>query len=73
MLSSGGRIKDLPNAQNLLENVIYNFGFKSQRLDQICFAVESTFLEWHVSQKLAFLKHLITYTWIQNIHTEVNI
>ena len=48
--------------KNLLENVIYNFGFKSQRLDQICFAVESTFLEWHVSQKLAFLKHLITYT-----------
>ena len=30
MLSSGGRIKDLPNARNLLENVIYNFGLKIQ-------------------------------------------
>ena len=67
MLSSGGRIKDLPNARNLLENVIYNFGFKIQLLDQICFAMESTFLERHVRQKLAFLTHLIAYTWIQNI------
>ena len=27
-----------PNAQNLLENIIYNFGFKIQPLDQIYFA-----------------------------------
>ena len=46
--------------QNLLWNVIYNFGFKIQPVDRIFFLqVERTFLVRRVHQKLAFLTHFI--------------
>ena len=45
--------------QNLLWNIIYNFGFKIQTFDRIFLQVERTFLVRCVHQKLAFLTHLI--------------
>ena len=53
--------------QNLLWNIIYNFGFKFQPVDQIFLQVERTVLLRRVHQKLTFLTHLIAYAWIQNI------
>ena len=56
-----------PSTQNLPWNVIYNFGFEFQLVDQIFLQVVRKFLVQSVHQKFAFLTHLTAYTWIQNI------
>ena len=56
-----------PTTQNLLWNIIYNFGFKFQPVDQIFLQVERTVLLRRVHPKLTFLTHLIAYAGIQNI------
>ena len=46
---------------NLLWNIIYNFGFKFQPVDEIFLQVERTVLLRRVHQTLIFLTHLIAY------------